>query len=456
MKRIQSIVTGMVALMGAALGTMMAQAQNNNGDMSLTRRPLGFLEAQITTDRTQYNSNRAVQISLTLTNLGSSRWIGSPGGKREYDVNIRDSRTNKIVYALSRHKQLPSHSYSLDAGETRTYSELWDKRDDGGERLRSGVYVIEATVWPQQMVSAQIYLGEGGRPGGGDGTDNPRPNPNPGTSDDYQNLRGTIRIEPRRPAPGQTATISYTVRNVTRDTVSLRFNSGKQHEITVRDSANRPVWVSTQGTFYTQSLTSVILRPGQEKTFESSWRVPQNLPYGRYEITGRLAVSRSDSGDAQTTSNITIDRNGGVAGNGDDNGNYGGGSNNGGGRDDYGNNGDNGYGGSYGSSGGITFGDGFTLGSGGVNAPHFMSLRELASPRAANYIGQRVTVSAMYNGTQGGNGLPPVNRNDWVIASEGVTMYVNGATPSAPIGRKLSVVGVVRRARDGRVYLQAN
>ncbi len=463
------------ALATTFISATMAGAQTYGNGSSVTRRPNSFLEAQLVTDRTQYTPNRAVQITLTLTNMGNTRWVRNSTAA-EYTLAIRDSRTNKIVYDLSRHKRVSSERFMLDSGESRTYSELWDKRDDDGQALRPGVYVVEAKLWPQQMISTQIYLsdrngGNGGGNGGGTRPDFPGDNPDP--SNPQEGAIGKVTFLPRRPTPGDTVSFSYTVRNRSARAILYRFDSGKQFEVSVRDRNNRQVWNSSEGMFSTMALTNITLMPGQEKAFSATWRIPYNFREGNYTINASLPTRNVGDGgvnaEAAAIATLVIGRdnshNGGSDnGNGSDfggsesgNGGFGGGQSDGfsGGQSGGGfGGGQSGNEGNYGGDG--NYGGGSQEGNGGgINAPFFVSsLRELTGPRANFYAGRRIRVNAIYNGNQGGVGQPPVSRNAWVITDAGTNIYVVGSSPDALIGRRITVTGIVRSGRDGRPYLQ--
>ncbi|GAB4465799.1 MAG: hypothetical protein OHK0029_36720 [Armatimonadaceae bacterium] len=406
--------------LGMAVSACLPVIAQNGGDTSVTRRPNGQFEARIATDRTQYGSNRAVQITLSLTNLGQIPNAVSTGGRREYDFTVRDGRTRQAVYTMSKHRgPVRMVSFNLQPGQSRVNRELWDQRDDAGKPLPRGVYLIEATIYPQETVSTQVFLSENDRPGRPDLPDPDRPNPgNPGVpgrpgspNTPFRNLESTLKASTRQVRPGNTVKFAYTVRNTAATAQVLSFRSGKQFDLTVVAPNGKTVWVDSSRKLYIQSLTELRLEPGASRTFETDWSVPQEASAGSYRVIAALEPilpGGNGNRDAQVAAAaITV-----AVGSG-------------GGSEDPGNPG----------------------------VPRVVSLRDLVNS-GLRAVGQRVRVSGVYIGQQGGYGAPPVRRADWVIASEGVTMYISGEDPGVSAGNTVTVTGIVRRTSDGRTYIE--
>jgi hypothetical protein len=79
-------------------------------------------EARIVTDRTQYRRGRAVEVTLSLTNITGVTLHPFPGNSREYDFWVRDGRTGQVVYTLSKHREKTRFEpYALASGESRYF-----------------------------------------------------------------------------------------------------------------------------------------------------------------------------------------------------------------------------------------------------------------------------------------------------------------------------------------------
>lgn len=431
----KNTIAGVVGIVGAALlAPMVAYAQG--GDTSFTRRPNGQYEARIGTDRTQYTPNRAVQITMTMTNLLDRTASIAPGlNTRPYDYWVRDSRSNRVVYTLSKHRQFDrNNSYTLAGGESRTFREFWDQRDDAGKAVPSGVYVIEARLWPQETVSTQIFLSDrgGGRP---DPPSRPEPEPGPpipgkptpGNPDNpipgkpgLIRLRSTLQADRQRYAPGQTMTLTYTVVNGGTAPAVLNFTSGKQFDMTATAPNGRKVWQWSEGRMFPMMLTTLRLAPGESKVYSATWQLPNNVPVGAYRLYAFLTPRDMEgAGAASATVRVAFGNVGGNDGNNE---------------------------GEWGHPG--------RPNDPRPGRPVPVTLRDLIN-KGRNAVGQRVSVSGIYLGLRGGFGAPPVRRSDWVISSEGVSLYVSGPDPSVAAGRPVTVIGTVRRTNDGRLYLEA-
>lgn len=392
----------------------------------------GMLEVRVGTDRTQYPGNRPVQMTLYIANTRYDKISISSGSKPEYDFVVRNARTGKAVWSLWKNRPglAAPRGFTLRQGETRNHSQLWDQTDDSGARVPAGVYTIEAVLWSGRTISTQVYLGGNapgrpGRPGnGGNGGNGPgRPgndgngNSGGGVVQDGNRLAlaSTLTADRAQLMPGGTLRLTYTVTNPTRVTQTARFSSGKQFDMSATGPRGQVVWQQSQGMFYTQAMGGLSLAPGQARTYNAEWRIPADLPPGNYTVSAYLATQPfgSQGGAAPAMLRLPLGRSSGNNGGGNGNNNNGGG-----------------------------------------NYP-LLSLREMASVLPHRLVGQKVTVSGSYLGLKGGPGAPPVSRADWVLAGDGVTVYVTGPLPETRPGRTVTVSGILRRSGDGRHYIDS-
>ncbi|MDX1933191.1 MAG: BsuPI-related putative proteinase inhibitor [Capsulimonadales bacterium] len=412
----------LTALLSAVLsclpwGTHPAHAQNDRGgNRNEIRQPIRTLEAALSTDRTQYGSRGAVRVTMTLTNLSDRRHSVNTGGKWQYDFLVRNARTGKAVFTLSRNwPRLPNGSFTLEGGASRTYRELWDRTDDSGKPLPSGVYVLEARLFPQDSVAVQIYLGgaDSGNPPEEPGEEPPTlPGQPPRPGQPQTALTSALAVTPSVVAAGSEVTLNYSVRNGSSAPVTLRFSSGQRFDAIATNPERLPIWQLSRGMMFTQALGQVVIPGGETRTFTATWTVPPDAAVGRYSLNAFLTPMESRGRPYLPASAVlTVGR----------------------------------------PAPGT--GDSLKPPTGGATQ---VSARVLVSPAGATFVGRQVTLVGRFNGRQGGNGAPPVTRNDWVLASEGVTLYVTGKTPLAEVGSAIVITGTVRRTADGRIYLESN
>lgn len=420
----------LIALPGAAmLPASPAWAQfGGNGDTSVTRRPYANLEGKIFTDRTNYTPGRAVQVTLSLENLTNQRRTFATGQNREYDISVKDGRSGKIVYRLSNHRNIRRGlTYTLQGNDSKTIRELWDQRDDRGNRVPTGVYIVEGSVWPQGTASTQIFIAEGDdrpgrpdrpdRPGRPDDPDRPGRPGEPGRPTPGGSLNSTLQVDRTRVQPGDTVSLTYTIANRSDVPLIIPFASGKRFDMTATGPQGRQVWQQSEGMMYTQALGQIQIGPGQRQTFTARWQVDRNARPGSYQVLAFL-TPRGNASKAPAVANIVV------------------------------------------GGGGRAYNDGNPAPGNVVVTPapgavHIVGPRALAGPQGRSFIGQRVTVSGVYQGRQGGDGAPPSRRADWVLAGEGVTLYVSGNDPASQKGAPVTVTGYVRQTQDGRLYIDA-
>ena len=448
-------------LLGGIFGAgRSGSGRSQSGESTTTQGASRFLRASIATDRTQYGSDRAVAITLTLTNIGDQRI--EVRDVPEYDIWVRESRGGGVLWQSSRDGQQSGRrrtTFRVEPGQTRTYRELWDQRDGNGRRLRgAGTYRIEARISPQELVATQIYLSDRDAPRDDDRYDRDG-RPLPPRDDRYDrdqrdqstNVRSELRLEPSSGTirAGDTATLNYSIVNTDRSRSRMfRFSSGRQFDAyAVAPRArvgggrggrgmenNRVAWRHGADMFYTQALGQFTLGPNERRTFTARWRTPRDLDNGAYQIVAFLTPmdasgsgrGRDTEGAYQATAMLRVE------------GGYGSGSGSGdrrGGLGDRANDGDE-----YGSVASVR-------------------LRDLDRNGGRDYLNRRIVVSGTYRGANpSGYRSAPVRGTAWVIEDGGTALYAVGAPPSSNLrsGDRVTVVGTLRRTEDGRYYLEAD
>lgn len=431
------VVGGLVGT--AAFAASVGWAQFRFPPRNDSRGGVRELRASVDTDRTQYPSRRAVQIRLRLTNVSDRSIQFDTGNNREYDVTIRDARTGRAVWEWSRQPGAPRQerrTLRLEAGQSRTHRVLWDQTDYEGRRVRPGVYRIEARIYPQGPVSAEVYLGSGDRDDRDDEDrdwrrdrdrdgrlrpgDIPRPFPSPGAdrSRNDASVRADLRLERSTYRPGDTIGMTYIVQNTGSRNKAFRFSSGRQFDVTAARSGRggREVWRLSQDRMYTQALTGFELRPGERRTFTAAWRTDRDLDEGDYRITAFLTPLGERGGVATATGTVRVED-----------------------RD------------AQDRFRGLRRRSERDPGRDSLS----LRLRDLLDS-GRSHLGRRVRLSGMYRGWRGGEGGPPRRRGDWVLESEGHTLYITGPHPTTRVGETITVEGILRRTDDGRLYLETD
>lgn len=275
-----------------------------------------YFEARLETDRTNYPSDRGVEIRIRVANTADRGRSISSGSRDLYVVEIRDDRTGRVVRELKGRGFL-----RLESGQDRSFREVWDQRDSGGRYVPGGTYRVEVrTFGTSRRLNTKVYLSDrggrgddrdewdrdrpgngrpgNGRPGGWDG----RPWPGGNDSSDYRSVRGELSIDRGgRVRTGDRVRFTFNVTNTDRnDSRTFRFSSGRQSEFEVVDSRGRVVWRSSEGMMHGQALTEFTLRPGERKTFSANWRVPDNVREGTYEVRAYLPTRGGDNQAATT------------------------------------------------------------------------------------------------------------------------------------------------------------
>ncbi len=437
----------------------------------------GNLQATLTTDRSQYAPGRAADLRLSLTNLTARRFDIAANNVREYDITVRDDKTNRVVWQWSatRPARPAPLQILLGPNETRTNREYWDLRDNRGAPVPSGVYVVEATIYPLQMARAKIFVQDRGQGGGtrpdGYVEDLPRPGANGGGSNkgggvapnDNARISATLSATSASgngTKAGNTVNFTFTITNQGAATRAYRFRSGQQFEIEARPlsgsrigGARQAVWSLSRDRMFTDAFTTISLAPRQTRTFTGAWTVGNNVPSGDYEIRAYLTPVQDDSA-AKATLTLRVTGNGSAPLSSKQDAQQ---------ANDAPNLSVRVVNGprpqvptslnppSNLSNAGVP-GNG-VRGESVLPNPVSANLRDIADKSAA-WSGRRVTVSGIYKGWKGGSGAPPVRRSDWVIEQSGVSLYVTGRAPQVRAGDAVQITGTVKRTADGRAYIE--
>lgn len=100
-----------------------------------------------------------------------------------------------------------------------------------------------------------------------------------------EDLQTTLDIQQN----GQALTFLITLENLTGESVSLTFMSGKHYEISIRNQENQTIYNSSEGKMFTQAINEVKLKPGKEKKWTDVFQ--GNLAKGKYTVEAKITTS---------------------------------------------------------------------------------------------------------------------------------------------------------------------
>lgn len=107
---------------------------------------------------------------------------------------------------------------------------------------------------------------------------------------------------------GQEIHISVTIKNISSESKTLSFNSGKQYDFVIKNENGDSVWRWSDGRGFITSLTSYVLEPNATKTFTYTWNQILSdgeslIPIGSYTLQAdSLGIDLEPTQDLHITS----------------------------------------------------------------------------------------------------------------------------------------------------------
>ena len=237
----------------------------------------GPVTATVTTDRQSYSVGETVRFTLTVTNTGSSPvTVILPSGQR-YDFVVRSSGGAEVWrWSYGRAFTLIYGEQTLDPGQTLTYSETWDQRNNNGQQVPAGQYRVTGIFTSQPPVESEPVSFRIG-PGAGSG----------------DMLAANVRTDKPAYQPGEQVQFTLTVTNPGPAPVTYMRPlgpSGQRYDFFVRTADGRGVWHWSHGKVFTLALERHTLAPGETLTFNETWDQRDNngqqVSAGTYTVTG--------------------------------------------------------------------------------------------------------------------------------------------------------------------------
>lgn len=207
---------------------------------------------------------------------------------------------------------------------------------------------------------------------------------------------------------GEPTNLQFAVLNTSGSPIVFNFPTGKQFDIWI-SRGDGEIFRASKGRAYPQAATSLMIRPGEMKTFCAQWnQVDQNtgkqVGPGVYTIYAQL-TSNDKNPPPVTTGKVQI----------------------------------------------------------GMASAALVPITVCeAINNAQQLLGRRVMINATYRGSapdassQNTAAGPPVTRSDWAICDRTGCMYVTGAItldPARDAGTPIAVAGRIARTEQGQVYV---
>lgn len=127
------------------------------------------ISVMVTTDKPGYNLGEPVRFTLTAMNTSGSPVTVLWASGQRYDFLVR-SADGAEVWRWSRDKVfiLILQELTLSPGESLTFQEVWDQRDNNGQPVVTGTYVVVGVFTstpPIQSSPRSFTIGQAGPPG---------------------------------------------------------------------------------------------------------------------------------------------------------------------------------------------------------------------------------------------------------------------------------------------------
>ncbi|MFQ3550067.1 MAG: BsuPI-related putative proteinase inhibitor [Armatimonadota bacterium] len=202
----------------------------------------------------------------------------------------------------------------------------------------------------------------------------------------------------------------YAIKNISNKPITYTFNSSKQFDAWVM-KVDKEIYRYSDNKAFLTVITNLTLQPNEIKKFKFSWdqkdKAGKDVGPGSYTIYAQLTPSEKKLQPEPTKKNITI---------------------------------------------GL-----------GTSDASKISIRE-AIEQFSTYEKKKVIIEAKYTGWRPDkddpniSDGPPETRSDWTIADDTGAMYVTGNNildPTEDKGKKISVLGILKKTDKGKVYIKA-
>ena len=335
-KAFLSLILPLTISTGATLIALVPMATPVAAQSTQAARNHPDLDTRVRTDKTQYEPDSAVEIRLTMVNRGKQTLrLTPPRRTGGYTITITQARSGRFIWQMLAPVNAAPNPL-LPPDESFKFTELWDQRDFQGNEVPSGVYNIEVNFYGQS-VRTQVYLTEGrananstnnnAKSGGNTGETPgqgvyaqpsfPSPPSQPFSIPGGIPISTTVVLpgapttlfsasvscDRQRVHPGERVKLTYRICNDGPSNCSYRFNSGKQCDFDICDSArksNHSIWRYSDEIRYAQSFTQISLNPHESQTFTAYWNVPKTCAVGTYRVNAYLTPRGAQQAESST------------------------------------------------------------------------------------------------------------------------------------------------------------
>jgi hypothetical protein len=124
-----------------------------------------------------------------------------------------------------------------------------------------------------------------------------------------RSLRANLSLSDERVDRAGPVTLALAVENTSEEPVRVPFATGQKYDFEVW-RGNRLVWRWSQGRFFTQALSSTVVRPREEVTYSVTWNLRNGegvrVPPGQYTVRGYLTSRGTGDFRVMDTATLTV------------------------------------------------------------------------------------------------------------------------------------------------------
>lgn len=228
------------------------------------------------------------------------------------------------------------------------------------------------------------------------------------TTDPAEQVLSGVKTGKQNYSLGAPVDITFAVENRTQQEVTLRFPSGQIYDIWAQKDG-KEIWRWSRGMFFTQALTSITLKPGERKVFAETWKQVDNegnqVPPGSYELFAQLTTFQPRPTPVRTR---------------------------------------------------VAVGKALPV----IPQTTVSGIVE----NVDRSLGKLVQLTGTFRGWKPDPDAPackpgpPVKRSDWAISDRTGCIFVTGPSgldPTDDVGKRITVVGTVRKTAKGQPYIEA-
>jgi hypothetical protein len=242
---------------------------------------------------------RVVAFSLTARNTSNEAQtlLFNSGQNFEITATPVNAKAKQPLWRWSNDKMFTQalRRETLRAGESKTWTAIWQGEDNNGNSAPRGPYLLEATIMANGgLKPAPITLdvrAEGIR------------EMTPRKNDLDAGLVAKMESDKTTYARDESAQFTLTLKNESGQTTALTYPSGQQYDFAARpapkgkfDPKQKVIWQWSRGRAFTMMLQMKQFAPGETLTYKDKWDFKdqngKTVPPGQYAIEAFVSANR--------------------------------------------------------------------------------------------------------------------------------------------------------------------